>query len=65
MSDPMVGLLAVQETSNLAQSALPHAPVQPDPQPVASRRMRRLAALALHRLADRLEPAPRLSADTQ
>ncbi len=65
MSDQMAGLLAVQQTRDLAHSALPDAPVQPDRQPVASGRMRRIAALALHRLADRLEPAPRLSADTQ
>lgn len=62
MSDPMAGGLAVQQTRELAHSALPGAPVQPEPQPVAPGRMRRIAALALHRLADRLEPAPRLPA---
>jgi hypothetical protein len=65
MFDPMAGQLGIQQTSDLARSALPGAPVQADPQPVATGRMRRIAAVALHRLADRLEPAPRLSAGTR
>ena len=65
MFDPMAGQMAVQQTRDLAHSALPDASVHPDPQPVATGRMRRMAAVALHRLADRLEPAPRLSAGTR
>lgn len=58
MFDPVAGRLAVQQTRNLARSALPGAAVQPDPEPVRPRRIRHIAAFALHRLADRLEQAP-------
>lgn len=61
MLDPITGRLAVQQTRDLARSALPGAAVQPDPETVRPRRVRRIAAFALHWLADRLEPAPRLS----
>lgn len=61
MFDPITGQLAVQQTRDLARSALPGAAVQRDPEPIRPRRARRVAALALHWLADRLEPAPRLS----
>jgi hypothetical protein len=61
MFDPITGQLAVLQTRDLARSALPGAAVQPDAEPVRPRRLRRTAAFALHRLADRLEPAPRLS----
>jgi hypothetical protein len=62
MLDPIVGHLAVQQTRNLTHSALPHAPVREEAAPVPARSLRRLAAVALRRLADRLEPIPSLSA---
>jgi hypothetical protein len=61
--DPITGQLAVQQTRGLARSAVPEAAVQPDAEPIRPRRLRRIAALTLHRLADRLETAPRLSID--
>ena len=64
MLDPMVGQLGVQQTCDLAHSALPGAPVREDTRPASTGPVRRIAALALHRLADRLEPAPRLSAQS-
>jgi hypothetical protein len=63
MLDPMAGQLGVQQSRDVAHSALPGAPVQADTRPASTGRVRRLAALALHRLADRIEPAPRLSAN--
>jgi hypothetical protein len=63
MFAPVAGQLVVQHTRDLARSALPEAAVQPDPEPIRPRRVRRIVAFALHRLADRLEPAPRLSAE--
>jgi len=65
MLDPLAGQLGVQQTRDLAHSALPGATVQADTRPVSTGRARRIAALALHRLADRLEPARRLSANTR
>jgi hypothetical protein len=65
MLDPMAGQLGTQQARDLAHSALPGAPVQADPRPTATGPVRRLAALALHRLANRLEPAPRLSTNTR
>ena len=67
MLDPLAGQLGVQQTRDLAHSALPGpgATVQADTRPVSTGRVRRVAALALHRLADRLEPAPRLSANVR
>jgi hypothetical protein len=62
MLDPIVGRLAVQQTRDLTHSALPHAPVREDAAPAPTRSPRRLAAVALRRLADRLEPIPTLSA---
>jgi hypothetical protein len=64
MSDAIAGQLAVQQTRDLARSALPEAGVQPDPEPIRPRRLRHITAFALHRLADRLEPAPRLSLES-
>ncbi len=61
MSDLIAGLLAVQQTRDLARSALPGAAVQPDLEPIRPRRLRHITAFALHRLADRVEPAPRPS----
>jgi hypothetical protein len=58
MLDPIAGRLVVRESGDLARSALPDAPVIPEPERVKSRRVRRRAALSLRRLADRLEPAP-------
>jgi hypothetical protein len=63
--DLIGGRLAVQQTRDLAHSALPDAPVRRDPEPVAVRPLRRGAAVALRRLADRLEPAPTLSTSTR
>ena len=65
MLDPLAGQLGVQQTRDLAHSARPGATVQADTRPVSTGLVRRIAALALHRLADRLEPAPRLSANTR
>jgi len=61
MFDPITGHVLVRQTRDLALSARPDAAVQPDVEPIRPRRLRRRAASALHRLADRLEPAPRLS----
>ncbi|HZC71695.1 MAG TPA: hypothetical protein VE442_13455 [Jatrophihabitans sp.] len=65
MSDFITGNLAIQQTRDLALSALPGAAVVPDLEPIRPRRLRRIAALALRRLADRLEPAPRLSTESR
>ncbi len=65
MLDPIAARMAVQDTRDLARSALPDAPVRPGPERAAARPLRRRAAVALRRLADRLEPAPRLSAGTR
>ena len=65
MLDPMASQFGVQQTRDLAHSARPGAPVQADTRPGSTGQLRRIAALALHRLADRLEPAPRLSANTR
>jgi hypothetical protein len=62
MLDPITGLLLVQQTRDLARSALPDAPVRPDPERVRSMRLRRRTAITLRRLADRIEPAPTISA---
>jgi hypothetical protein len=62
MLDPIAGHLAARQTRDLAHSALPHAPVREEPAPVPTRSLRRLAAVALRRLADRLEPIPSLPA---
>ena len=61
MLDPITGQLAVRQTRDLARSALPDAPVHPEPETVAARPLRRRTAVALRHLADRLEPAPSLS----
>jgi len=65
MLDPLAGQLGVQQTRDLAHSARPGATVQADTRPVSTGRVRRIAALALQRLADHLEPAPGLSANTR
>jgi hypothetical protein len=61
MLDPIAARLAVLSTRDFARSALPGAPVRQQPEPAAARPLRRRTALALRRLADRLEPAPSLS----
>jgi hypothetical protein len=58
MLDLIAGRLATQQARELARSALPDAPVRRQPERAAARPLRRRTALALHRLADRLEPAP-------
>jgi hypothetical protein len=65
MLDPIVGHLAVQQTRDLAHSARPDAPVRDDLAATAERPLRRRAAVALHRLADRLEPIPTVSTGTR
>jgi hypothetical protein len=65
MLDPITGWFVVQQTRDLARSALPDAPVRPDPEPTLARPLRRRAAGALRRLADRLEPARALSVHTR
>jgi hypothetical protein len=65
MLDPIVGQLAVQQTRDLAHSARPDAPVRDDLAATTDRPLRRRAAVALHRLADRLEPLPTVSAGTR
>lgn len=64
MLEPIAGTLATRHARDLATSARPDAPVIPDPHRVPRRPVRRLAALTLHRLADRLDPAPQLTVDT-
>ena len=55
---PMEGPIAMDATRNLANSALPDAPVVPDPEkPPKVHRSRQLLARTLRSLADRLEPS--------
>jgi hypothetical protein len=62
MLDPIAGQLALRKTRDLAQSAGPDAPVRDDLAAIADRPLRRRTAVALHRLADRLEPFPTVTA---
>ena len=55
MYDPIAAQLVVGNTRDLAHSALPGAPVRPDPEPVPPRPLRRRTAAALRHLADRLD----------
>ena len=56
--DYIAYLTAQRATRELAHAALPDSPTAPVAvQPPPRRRLRRGAALALHRLADRLQPA--------
>jgi hypothetical protein len=58
MLDYAAYVTAQRSTLDLARSALPDAPVVPVAvQASQLRRLRRGAALALHRLADRMGPA--------
>jgi hypothetical protein len=61
MHELIAGHLAVQQTRELARSALPDAPIRRQPEPAAARPLRRRTAMALRQLADRLEAAPSLS----
>lgn len=54
----IAGILATRAESDLARSALPNAPVLPDPPP-KRRRVRSRAASALYRIADAVSPAGR------
>jgi len=65
MHDLIYGHLAIQQTRELARSALPDAPVCSQPKPATPGPLRRRTALALRRLADRLESAPSLSTQTR
>jgi hypothetical protein len=51
-------ILGTNAARELAQSALPDAPVQPPqlPRLIPDKPLRRAAAAALHRLADAVEP---------
>jgi hypothetical protein len=64
MLDPITGQLAVRQARELAQSALPDAPVRPEPETAAAHPLRRRTAMSLRRLADHLEPTPTVSAHT-
>jgi hypothetical protein len=53
----ILAVMALQQTRDLAHSALPDAPVRHDLD-TPRRPLRRRAARRLRRLADRLEPIP-------
>jgi hypothetical protein len=57
----ILAVMALQQTNDLARSALPDAPVRHDLD-ARRRPLRRRTARGLRRLADRLEPAPAASA---
>jgi hypothetical protein len=65
MLDPIAGQLALQQTRDLVNSARPDALVRDDLAATGDRPLRRRAAVVLHRLADRLEPFPKVSAGTR
>jgi hypothetical protein len=65
VSDAILGIIAVQQTADLARSALPDAPVRHHLDTAADRPLRRRTARGLRRLADRLEPLPSLPAGTR
>ena len=65
MLDPIVGQLALRQSRDLVHSARPEAPVRDDLAATTDRPLRRRAAAALHRLADRLEPIATVSAGTR
>jgi hypothetical protein len=65
MSDAILAVVALQQTRDLAHSARPDAPVRDDLATTANRPLRRRTAVALHRLADRLEPVPTVSAGSR
>jgi hypothetical protein len=57
MLNPAAYPTAQRVTRELAHSALPDAPVIPDPRTSGRRLLRRGAAVTLHRIADRLQGA--------
>jgi hypothetical protein len=59
----ILAVMALQQTRDLAHSALPDAPVRHDLD-AAQWPLRRRAARGLRRLADRLEPTPTVAART-
>jgi len=61
----ILAIMALQQTRDLARSALPDAPVRDDLAVTADRPLRRRTASGLRRLADRLEPFPTVSAGTR
>jgi hypothetical protein len=65
MLDPIAGQLALRQTRELAHSARPDAVVRDDLAARTARPLRHRAAAILHRLADRLEPIPTVSAGTR
>jgi hypothetical protein len=65
MLDPIAGQLALKKSRDLVNSARPDAEVRDDLAATADRPLRRRTAVALHRLADRLEPIPTVSAGTR
>jgi hypothetical protein len=65
MLDPIAGHLALKKSRDLVHSARPDAQVRDELAATADRPLRRRAAAALHRLADRLEPFPTVSAGTR
>ena len=65
MLDPIAGQLALRKGRDLVHSARPDAPIRDDFAATADRPLRRRAAVALHWLADRLEPIPTASAGTR
>jgi hypothetical protein len=59
MSEPtLLAVMGLQQTYDLAHSALPDAPVRDDLDATGDRPVRRRAAVVLRWLADRLEPLP-------
>ena len=63
MSEPtLLAVMGLQQTYDLARSALPDAPVRGDLDAPRDRPLRRRAAVTLRWLADRLEPVPGLPA---
>jgi hypothetical protein len=55
---PLAFALVGESSRQLARSALPEAPVVPEPaRRTRAPRARRRVAVSLHRLADRLQPA--------
>jgi hypothetical protein len=61
----ILAIMALQQTRDLAHSALPDAPVRHDLDARGPRPLRRRTARGLRLLADRLEPAPSASVCTR
>jgi hypothetical protein len=53
-----LGMVANEMTRNFARSGLADASVRHNPTGTPERALRRRVAIALHRLADRLDPTP-------